>query len=106
MLRGFNDVVAHNHVASYGETVHEEGIVGQGHLFSVNHPSTVCGEHFAIVGVGIGTPILGIDEVGAFKGFTLVIFDLCLSYEFRGELIAMGMGYHEVIVRGVHPFGE
>ena len=86
--------------------MHEEGIVGESHFLGVDSPGTVGGEHFAIVGVSVGRPVFGIDEIGAFESLELVVLHAGLAHELGSELVAMRVGDDEVVVRSVHPLGK
>lgn len=66
-----------------GRQWHEVGIVGQRHLFRVDGPTAVRVENLAVVGIGIGCPVLGVDEVRAFERFLLVIFYASVADEAR-----------------------
>ena len=80
--------------------------MGERHLFGVHRPAPVAAEHLPVIGVGIGRPVLGIDEIRPFERFALVVFDAGIADELRGKLVAFGMGDDEVVAGGVHPLGE
>ena len=86
--------------------MHEEGVVRERHLLGVDRPFAVAAQHPAVVGIGIGRPVFGIDEIGPFERATLIVFHTCAAHEAGVEFVPFGMGDHEVVVRGVHPLGE
>ena len=89
--------------------MHEAAVVGDGHVGGVDCPRHVARDDFAVVGragdAG-AAPVFGVDEVGALKGFHLVVLDARSAGEGWVKLVALGMGYDEVYVGGVHPLRE
>ena len=92
--------------------MHEEALIGDGHLAVADGPGgivVVVTEHLAVV-FGTGhtwaTPVLGIDEVGTFEGSHLVVFNTGIADEQRVEFVALGMCHHEVHISSIHPFSE
>ena len=86
--------------------MHEVGIVGQRHLFRVDGPTAVRVENLAVVGIGIGCPVLGVDEVRAFERYLMVIFYASVADEARVQFVAFRVGDDKLVVRRIHPFGE
>ena len=105
-LWAFDDLVGHYHVAAYRKAVHEECIVGQGHLFGVNRPVTVGAENLSVVFPAVCRPVLRIYEIRSFKGLALVLFDPCATGKCWIKLITMRMSDHEFIVGHVDALGE
>ena len=70
----------------------------------------IVGEYLAVVGRVSNArtrPVLGIDEVGALKGFLLVILYRSTLCKLRVELITLWMSYHQVnIWRSKHPLSK
>ena len=56
--------------------------------------------------VAVGGPVLGIDEVGTLEGLALVVLHAGIAHKLLGQLVALGMGNDEVVVRGIHPLGK
>ena len=86
--------------------MHEVGIVGNGHLALAYCPGAVFAQYLSVVVACIGRPVLGIDKIGSFKSFHLVIFYAGISYELGVEFITFGMCNHKVIISCIHPFGK
>ena len=89
-LRTLDDFVGDDHVPADRQAVEEFRIVGQGHLFGGDGPAAVLAEDLPII--VIGSPVLGIDEVGPFEGFVLVMYDRDPLGELRSEVVAFGIG--------------
>ena len=102
----FDHLVRDDHVAPYGQAVHEAGVVRERHLLRIDRPCAVARQHLAVIGVRIGGPVLGVDEVGAFEGLALGLFDARRAHELRVQFVPFGVGDDEIVVRGVHPLGE
>ena len=102
-------VVGDDEAAANGQAVHEIAVVGPRHVLGVDGPTAVVADNLSIVlrtGHARATPVLGIDEMGAFQGLALVVFHASVAHEFRVEFITLGMGDDQVHVGGVHPLGK
>ena len=72
-----------------------EGREALGTHLTTSHSNLL--EVLSVVGIGIGSPVLRIDEVGTFEGLHLVVFDGSALGETRVKLIAMGMRHHNLV---------
>ena len=45
---------------------------------------TACADDLSVMWVGIGCPVLSVDEVCPLESFSLVIFHMGIAYELRG----------------------
>ena len=63
--------------------MHEVCVVGKSHLLGVYRPVAVGAEDLSVVVAAVCRPVLRIDEVCAFEGLALVVFDAGAAGECR-----------------------
>ena len=86
--------------------MHEKSDIGQSHFFAIYRPCPVCADDLSVMWVGIGCPVLSVDEVCPLESSSLVIFHMGIAYELRVELIPFGMGDDKFVIGLVNPFGK